>query len=75
MEPVLIEPPAPVVSAADPMTQYFCSTLPVPMATQTFLNEEESAAMPGMSSLSTTLARTPGTCVQAFHTPTHALEM
>lgn len=38
------------------------------MATQTFLNEEESAAMPGMSSLSTMLATTPGTCVQAFHT-------
>jgi len=51
-----------------PLTQYFCSTPPFPMATQTFLNEEESAAMPGMSSLSTMLATTPGTCVQAFHT-------
>lgn len=38
------------------------------MATQTFLNEQESAAMPGMSSLPTMLACTPGTCVKAFHT-------
>lgn len=50
------------------MTQYLRTTQPFPMATQTFLNEQESAAMPGMSSLSTMLAGTPGTSVQAFHT-------
>lgn len=42
------------------------------MATHTFLNEQESAAMSGISSLSTMLVGTPGTSVQALHT---ALDM
>lgn len=50
------------------MTQYFQTTQPFPMVTETFLNEQESAAMPGMSSLSTKPAGTPGTSIQAFRT-------
>lgn len=51
------------------MTQYFCTTQPFSIVyTQAFLNEQESAAMPGMSPLSTMLVGTPGTSVQAFHT-------
>lgn len=38
------------------------------MATQTFLNEQDSAAMLGISSLSAMLASPTGTDVQAFHT-------
>lgn len=51
------------------MKLYFCAIESFQhTASQTSLNEQESAAMPGMSSLLTMLAYTPGTCVKAFHT-------
>lgn len=50
------------------MTQYFHTTQAFPVSTETFLNEQESAAMPGMSSLSTMFTLTSGTSIQAFHT-------
>lgn len=50
------------------VTQYFQAAQRFPMASETFLNEQESAAMPGMSSLLTMLGASPGTCIQAFHT-------
>lgn len=49
------------------MTWDFHASLPFPTATETFLNEQESAAMPGMSLLPTVFSGTHGTSIQVFH--------
>lgn len=67
MQPTPTLPPSHIAFAKGVMTQYFPTTQAFSVATETFLNEWESAAMPGMSSLSTMFTLTSGTSIQAFH--------